>query len=214
MQDVGGQLVRIARRLKDRARHEPVGGSVGLGRERRVDAIVDDRNAIGVCEPTAPEIIGGGVCVARDVCRGLEARQHLPRQPSRQSRVGDVGLDERQERVGIVARHDGPRGREHVDQMRIAVIHDVEHVELVLEPDEPALVIPEPVDDPVGPVETLQAAKTREARQPANHRRPQQYAFDATRQRRAQVVGKHGRDEIHARPTLFAKITDNAYAHD
>ena len=72
-------------------------------------------------------------------------RHHLERRGARLV----VRTEERAERVEIVAGDDGSVRRQPVDQLGVAVIDNVEHVEILREPTDMPRVIPQPVDQSI-----------------------------------------------------------------
>src|SRR5882724_2896744 len=175
----------------------------GMQAERRHhDALVGH-------EPMAEDGRAGGLAVAHDA-RGLpEARQDPPRHATERPRPRlDFGLEHRSERVEIVARHDRSRRRQHVEQLRIAVVGDVEYVERVTPPRQRPRIVPHPVDEAVrGVRHTPRSLLSTEA---SDHHRPDQRCVDAFRLERRPV---HGRDEVHARPALFGEVGDDRDTH-
>ena len=100
-----------------------------------------------------------------------------------------------------MARHDRSLRRQHVEQVRIAVVGDMEYVERVTSPRQRPRIVPHPVDEAVRVVcHTPPSMLSTEA---SDHHRPDQRCVDTFSLERRPV---HGRDEVHARPALFGEV--------
>ena len=86
------------------------------------------------------------------------------------------------------------------------MIHDVKQIEPVTVRLQPAWVIPEPVEDPVG-IEHELAMSVVRPRKSSPHRRTQARGFK-TSMKLLQTLLEHQRDEVHARPIFFKQIAD------
>ena len=114
--------------------------------------VIDDEPS-GRHEVVPNDRQAGRLAVADD---GRGAAEPLERAPDQRAEPARPGLAPRFEQaaegVEVVAGHDRPTGRQLVDELRVAVIDDVEQVESIAEPargQEPG-VVPVAVQDPVG----------------------------------------------------------------
>jgi len=90
-----------------------------------------------------------GLAVARDVRREPQSRQDAAgHQPERQRPALLAGLQYRAEGVEVVAGGQRPAGGQAVQQVRVAVIHQVEDVEAIPYRCQDARVVEEPRRDP------------------------------------------------------------------
>ena len=105
-----------------------------------------------------------------------------------------------------MARHDGPFRGQVVDELRIAVIHDVEEIEPIALRFEPTRIVPQPVTNPVGIEHDFWIISVN-SRKSSPHRRAQPDGFEVS-VKLPQTLLKHQSDEIHARPILFKQIAD------
>ena len=152
------------------------------------------------------ELVSAGLTDADDPRRGLEPLDQPMRQRTRDERATASTRQHARERIQIVARHDRAVGRQRVHQIRVAVIDDVKDVELVAARGEPAWIVPDTVDDPIGGL--------CEARRAPNGSRVNRRTIagrssvgsTTRRSGRLEVEEQHLGDEIHAVPSLLAQI--------
>ena len=95
--------------------------------------------------------------------------------------------------------------------MRIAVVDDVEEIEVSDPGAEPSRVVPDAVEDAIRCVRGRRFSDERQPGQPARHARTQLGCVDESRFGPPKVEQQHLGDEIHRVPPLFAKVRHHCH---
>jgi hypothetical protein len=182
--------------------HLGIGLGVGFRRACRVHTQRNHRQSRGIDEPMIRERSPGRLADAQHASRATKSLEHAAAEALREQRPVRSLSKERAKRVGIVAEDDRALGRQHVHEVRIAVVGHVIRVEAVEISAEPARIVPEPVDDAIdgsGAAIGRKRQSPREGRAQARHgHRPIGNL--------GRVLFDHVRDEVHARPAFFAEV--------
>lgn len=116
--------------------------------------------------------------------------------------------EQTKKRVEVVTGHDGPAGRQHVDQLRVTVVDDMKQIVIVLNAAEKPRIIHEAVDETIG-IPRLFLTHQWKTRDSGAQFWPhllygKPWAADAS-----QVSAKHVRYQVHARPLLLEIVADH-----
>src|SRR5262245_11827611 len=98
------------------------------------------------------ELITRGLADTQDSPRRSHARQQAPAERTCEKRASDGPVERAVERVQIVARDERPLRRKMQDQMRVAMVRDVEEIEGSAAGAQPVRVVPEAVENPISEV--------------------------------------------------------------
>ena len=135
------------------------------------------------------------------------------RRPSARSTIDPVATREHAAKgVEIVAGDDRPARRQPPRQMRVAVVDDVEEIEVPGPGTKPSRVVPDAVEDPIRGLGGGRDSDERQPGQASHHRRTQLRRIDEPRARRPQIEQQHLGDEIHRVPPLFAKVRHHGHS--
>ena len=156
-----------SRRRRGQPLRFSIGHRVGRRRKRVAGAKRHDHQPILAHEPPPDKLVAHRGSIAGDACRALQAGQDPARGGLERRRPWLLRRrDNRPERIEVVTGHDRPIGRQRVDEMCVAVVDDVEHIERG-GASETARIVPEPVQEAVGADCLAQPAGQRHAGQPA-----------------------------------------------
>ena len=202
---VGSACSRAEQRLDG-----PVSLGPGLRREIRVHAIRDDVQAIGRNKPGGDNRVVRGGAVARHARDLLQPAKDSRRHPAKWCRAPlRPGVEHAPERIEIVARDNGPFGRQLVREVRVAVVRDVKEISLVALPAQPARIVEQPVRETIEGKRGCRAAEQWNGGGAAAKRRLQPHRFHVAALP-SEALYEHVGHQIHARPALLGQIADDA----
>jgi len=167
------QKLGVARRSRaEQARGFNVGGGLSVRRTARVRAVRHDRAAIGSDSSPGYERVPRGVAVAGNMSRLAQPGQDVTRHRTEYRRSAlQRWIENTAEGIEIVARHDRPFRRQTMHEMRVAVIDDVKHIEVIPLLTQLARIIPEAPGQPVSQVRAAASTYHRQSRPAPRHRR-------------------------------------------
>lgn len=122
-----------------------VGCRVGLCQPADLGSVRNDRQSIAGNIRQPHQRQAGGIAVTRNVCGTLQPLENPPRHPLERHRAPlFMRLEDRPERVDVMARDEGPLVRQVVHQVRVRMIDHVIHVELTNDGGQGPRVVPLP----------------------------------------------------------------------
>ena len=112
--------------------------------------------------------------------------------------------------IQIVTGNDSAFGWQLMQELSIAVIEDMEQIKVRLVASQKSWVIPEAVQEAIGIKTTAICGAV--ACEPPPHGWANACRLEHVSIIRLQVTEQHVCNQIHARPTLFAEVTNHSYA--
>jgi hypothetical protein len=96
-----------------------------------------------------------------------------------------------------------------MDELRVAVIDDVEEIEAIGEARDDPRIVPQTVRDAIGAPHPRRLPGAWQSPGAAVHRRPDERRRDRGRMLALETIEEHVGDKIHARPPLFEVVGDD-----
>ena len=164
-------------------------------------------------ESRCDHLVPHGTGMTDDARRAPEPVQGAARQRTNQRSATLVTVaNDTPECIEIVAVQHGPVCIDLEDEMRIAVIDDVKHIESSTDAAQQSRVVPESPEDPIA-IEG-DASVGCEPGEAARHPGDDRLDRDGVVMVGADLVDDHLRDQVHAAPSLFRHIGANGNAGD
>ena len=126
-----------------------IGQGIGARRARGMHAVRHDDEARGGDDAGLHERVARGARAAHHAAGAADAVDQPSRERARQRRPPPPPGQRRLEGIEVVAHHQRPLRRQIGREMRVAVIDDVEQIEVARLLAQPARVVPEPVHEPI-----------------------------------------------------------------
>ena len=166
-----------------------------------MNAEIDNAHPIGIHPAGRHQLSSGRPADARNARGPRQPIEHAGRKQPRRTRFDGIQ---------VVAGHDGSPRRQHPHQMRIAVIDDVEQIEIIGARPKPARIVPKARREPVGQLRAGGSPHQGQSRPASSHQRAQPSRRHSTGRHHGKRLHQHIGDQVHAVPPFLVKVTDNA----
>src|SRR5690606_33264390 len=129
--------------------------------------------------------------------------------PERRRAALDARLQDRAERIQVVAGDEHARGGQFVHEMPVAVIDDVEDVRLAAKAAHAPRVVPEAAGEAIERERWARPARAWQPGRTRRERRTHELDVDAGGVLTLEALDEHVRHQVHAWPAFLREIRDD-----
>ena len=183
---------------------------VSLRRELRRDSIGCMNQPIRIDQAQLDDAPQRHKGAAEDHGCLLKTGQYPPRHGSKPRGPSfALRIEQTAERIQVVAIHPSAIRRQLMNQMRVAMVANVEAVEIPCTAAHKLGVIPKSIDEAIRVSRCFEITCARQSREAPHHRRANSRGLHVEQPIALKMRPQHFRGQVHARPALLTKVAEN-----